>query len=355
LKLREGTHSVTAISYHASVKDVQAQPLAPMGPFARREWFERLEETLPEPFYAVAEDASGTVILPLRRNGRRLESLLNWYSFTWRPLATPYGSVDSLTTALARDLMKHASAIVLDRLPDRDGTARQVQRAFELAGWLVACEECDTNRALPIAGRSYAEYLESRPGPLRTTLKRKAKKVEVEIAERFDEGLWAAYEDIYGESWKPEEGAPALLRQFAEDEGAAGRIRLAVARYEGQAIAAQFWTVEGGTAYIHKLAHRESARALSPGTTLTAALLEHVIDRDKVELVDFGTGDDAYKRDWMDVARPRFRLTCWRRGDPRNWPAIGKRWLRTLAVRQPLPDPRQAPSSPVLVSRGAHG
>jgi hypothetical protein len=321
---------VTAISYHASVKDVQAQPLAAAGPFARREWFERLEATQPQPLYAVAEDGSGAVVLPLRRNGRRIESLLNWYGFTWRPLATPYGSVDSLTTALAKGLADQSSTIVLDRLPDEDGTARQLQRAFELAGWLVTREQCDTNRVLPIAGRSYAEYLESRPGQLRTTLKRKAKKVEVEIVERFDEDIWSSYEDIYGESWKPEEGDPALLRTFAEAEGEAGRIRLAVARSEGQAVAAQFWTVEGGIAYIHKLAHRESAKPLSPGTTLTAALLERVIDRDRVELVDFGTGDDAYKRDWMEEARPRFRLTCRRKGDPRNWPGLAKARLRTL-------------------------
>lgn len=321
---------MTAISYHASVKDVQAQPLAAAGPFARRDWFERLEATQPQSLYAVAEDGSGAVVLPLRRNGRRIESLLNWYGFTWRPLATPYGSVDSLTTALAKGLAKRSSTIVLDRLPDEDGTARQLQRAFELAGWLVTREQCDTNRVLPIAGRSFAEYLESRPGQLRTTLKRKAKKVEVEIVERFDEDIWAAYEDIYGESWKPEEGDPALLRAFAEAEGAAGRIRLAIARAEGRPVAAQFWTVEGQTAYIHKLAHRESAKPLSPGTTLTAALLEHVIDRDGVELVDFGTGDDAYKRDWMEEARPRFRLTCRRKGDPRNWPGMAKARLRTL-------------------------
>ena len=28
------------------------------------------------------------------------------------------------------------------------------------------------------------------------------------------------------------------------------------------------------------------------------------------DLVDFGTGNDSYKADWMDAARPRFALTC---------------------------------------------
>lgn len=322
---------MTAISYHASVKDVQAQPLAAAGPFARREWFERLEATQREPVYAMAEDASGAVVLPLRRNGRRLESLLNWYGFTWRPLATPYGSLDSLTIALAGGLADQTSHVVLDRVPDEDRTARQLERAFQRAGWHVVREPCDTNRVLAICGRDFATYLEERPGQLRTTLKRKAKKVDIEIVTVFDPDIWSAYEAIYAESWKPEEGDPALLRAFAEAEGAAGRIRLAVARHEGEAVAAQFWTVEDGTAYIHKLAHRESAKPLSPGTTLTAALLEHVIDNDHVLLVDFGTGDDSYKRDWMEDARPRYRLQCWRRNDPRNWPAIARASLRGLS------------------------
>ena len=101
-------------------------------------------------------------------------------------------------------------------------------------------------------------------------------------------------------------------------------------------VAAQFWTVDDGTAWIHKLAHLESAKPLSAGTTLTAALFEHVIERDRVEWVDFGTGDDPYKREWMEQVRPRYRLTCWRPSDPRNWPVIGKALLRKL-VSQPRP------------------
>src|SRR5690606_25043618 len=148
----------------------------------------------------------------------------------------------------------------------------------------------------------------------------------------FDDDVWAAYEAIYAESWKPEEGSPAFLRTFAESEGAAGRLRLGVACANGEAVAAQMWTVEAGTAFIHKLAHRESARAVSPGTSLSAALFRHVIDIDKVTLIDFGTGDNAYKRDWMEAVRPRYRLDMLRARDPRNWPIHAKTRLRRLAV-----------------------
>ena len=65
---------------------------------------------------------------------------------------------------------------------------------------------------------------------------------------------------------------------------------------------------------------------------LTAALMRHVIDVDGVALVDFGTGDDPYKRDWMEETRPRFRLDMFRPFDRRNWPVLAKIGLRRLAA-----------------------
>ena len=74
-------------------------------------------------------------------------------------------------------------------------------------------------------------------------------------------------------------------------------------------------------------------KPLSPGTTLTAALFEQVIDRDRVSLVDFGTGDDPYKRDWMELVRPRYRIEAFRDLYPGNWPAIARNTLRGLVRR----------------------
>ena len=88
--------------------------------------------------------------------------------------------------------------------------------------------------------------------------------------------------------------------------------------------------MENGTAYIHKLAHLESAKLISPGTTLSAALFEHVIDRDKVALVDFGTGSDRYKADWMEEIRPRYRLDALDPAQPSAWLPLAKRQLRAI-------------------------
>lgn len=323
---------MTAVSYHHTINDLQGLDFAASGPFGRREWFALLEQSGAKPFVALARNGAAAAALPLSSASGNLQTLTNWYAFTWSPLASP-GVHDDLLESLARDLPRQTRHVTLAKLSD--ATAVQLERAFVNAGWFVVRQPCDTNHVLQIGNRTYADYIAARPGPLRTTLKRKARKVEVEILTRFEESAWASYEAVYAESWKPGEGDPGLLRRFAEAEGAAGRLRLGLARHEGRVVAAQMWTVENGVAYIHKLAHLESAKPLSPGTTLTAALMEHTIDRDRVNLVDFGTGDDPYKRDWMEQIRPRYRLECWRPLDPRNWPAMAKAALRKLVSRSP--------------------
>ncbi len=321
--------------YHKEVTIVQAagnQACEPAheSPFDRPEWFALLAESRPGAFTESATRGGATASLALNRVDGRVEALRNWYAFTWRPLVTEGAAGDAVLEQLARDLKRAAPRVTLWPLPDEDGSATRLAHAFRKAGWAVSLTQCDENHVLPVNGRSFAEYWASRPGRMRTTFKRKAKKVEVEIVEHFDPGIWKSYEDIYAQSWKPSEDEPGLLRRFAEAEGAAGRIRLGVARADGKPVAAQFWTVENGTAYIHKLAHLESAKPISPGTTLSAALFGHVIDRDRVELIDFGTGSDGYKRDWMEEVRPRFMLDALDPRQPAAWAPLLKRWARAL-------------------------
>ena len=285
-----------SVSYHESVSKLQASHGHALdqfatGPFDRLSWYRLLEdhgpkETGGEPLFALAEADYGVAALPLARRGRALES--------------------------------RTHRVALECLPGEDGSADgsagRLARAFRKAGWVAHRSVCDTNHVLDVRGRSFADYWAARPGQMRTTLKRKAKKVSVSIATDFRSEDWDAYRAIYDRSWKGEEQDAALLEAFARAEGDVGRLRMGVARHDGEPVAAQFWTVEDGTAYIHKLAYDAEHRHLSAGTTLSAALFEHVIDRDKVDMIDFGTGSDGYKRDWMDGERPRYALTCidWR-------------------------------------------
>lgn len=342
---------MTRLSYHANLNELQGDyaltallgaPLAP-GPFDRLEWFVGLAELGGvRPMLGVARDGDDVAVLPLahRPDGSKpdeLGPLANWYAFTVRPRVSAGADGLGLLVALARDLRGRTGRITLWPVPDEDGAASILAAAFTRAGWFVERAPCDTNHFLRLNGRSYADYMSARPGPLRTTLKRKAKKVAIALYDAFSDAAWDDYEAIYAQSWKPEEGSPALLRRFAQEEGAAGRLRLGVAYGEiegvNQPVAAQMWTVENGTAYIHKLAYIEAAKPISPGTSLSAALFERVIDGDHVHTVDFGTGDDPYKRDWMEEARPRYRIVAHNPLRPAQWGPIAKSLLRRIVDR----------------------
>lgn len=300
-------------------------------PFDRLDWWSTLAELcLPSeaPLLALARAGEARCALALMHNpgSGQLRSLANWYSFWARPVFASGG--ETLLPALARDLARKSSRISLEPLAQTD--ARRTAAAFATAGWTVRAEQADVNHRVELAGRSFAEYWAARPGRLRETVRRKGSKgvVTLRIADRFGPADWADYEAVYAQSWKPEEGSPAFLRRFAQSEGKAGTLRVGVAHIDDRPVAAQLWTVEAGTAYIHKLAHVDDAKTHSPGTLLSHALFAHAIDRDGVHTIDFGTGDDAYKRDWMEQVRPMLRLDMHRPLNPRSWPHLIRNRLR---------------------------
>lgn len=300
--------------------------------FARLGWFRMLHShcaprSLPMIVRARAEHTDMWLFL-VHQSRTQLKSLTNWYSFHFRPVFTGDLSIQTrraLVKGAGQRLRKKFSRITLNAVPERDGTLSLIEAGFRNAGWLVIAEPVDTNHYLDLEGRDFAAYWAGRPGALRSTVERKGKKGPVEIAiyDRFNPDAWAEYESVYAQSWKPAEGTPDFLRALAEEEGAAGALRLGIARKDGRAVAAQFWTVDNGIANIHKLAHVSDEDGTSPGTLLSEAMFRHAIDTDKVSQIDFGTGDDAYKRDWMESAAPLYRVDMFNLKKPQAWlPAI---------------------------------
>jgi hypothetical protein len=184
--------------------------------------------------------------------------------------------------------------------------------ALKRSGWMTRLSQTSVNWRVRTAGMSFEEYWASRPSQLRNTVKRRARAVQLEIRihDTFDERAWADYEGVYQASWKQAEGSPGFMRALAQGESQAGALRLGLAYRDGQPVAAQFWLVENGIATIHKLAYREDARQYSPGTILSVEMFRRAIDVDQVELIDFGTGGDGYKADWMSESVPLYTLTA---------------------------------------------
>jgi len=315
-----------------------ARASGPASPFDRAAWFDLLAA---HGFAGEARiDATGTAggvtsWLPLRRDRPgQLSGLANWYSFAIRPLFTGEGDRAAALRALFAKLRKQAARLTLYPVPD--AAHADIAAALRTAGWWVKATPAGDRHWLDLAGMTHDEWWESRPGALKNTVKRKAKKgvVDIQLLTEYDPGSWAAYESIYAASWKPEEGDPALLRAFAEAESWRGTFRMGIARIEGVPVAAQYWTVEDGTAFIHKLAHVEDSLKASPGTLLSAALFRHVIEVDRVSRVDFGTGNDGYKKDWMNRHEPLWRLEAFNPSRIAAWGPAIKAFARSVTARE---------------------
>jgi len=308
-------------------------------PFDRAAWFDLLAAhgfAGGGRFDAHGASGSVTAWLPLRLDQPgHFSSLACWYSFSIRPLYDGPMDPGERGTAMGRlfaSLRAHAARLTLYPVPDSDGLPGNLVHALRRAGWWVRAIPAGDRHWLDLAGMDHDAWWASRPGALRNTVQRKAKKgiVDIQLLTRFDAGSWAAYEAVYAASWKPEEGHPVLLRAFAEAESARGTFRMGLARIGGEPVAAQFWTVEDGTAFIHKLAHVEDSLKASPGTLLSAALFRHVIEIDGVQRVDFGTGNDAYKRDWMNRHEPLWRIEAFNPSRLAAWGPAFKAFARSL-------------------------
>jgi CelD/BcsL family acetyltransferase involved in cellulose biosynthesis len=283
--------------------------------YDRLDWFRLLQAHVPPAGRLAvwrAQDGDKAAWLFLAVEGRKASAYAAWYSLRFNGI----GESDVMTPLAGAIRKSGIAQLELAPLENPEPLAT----AFRATGWKVQLTEKTGNWRVSTEGADFAAYWGKRPGQLRSTAKRKAKSagLEIEIFDRFDPTAWAAYEDVYRASWKPEEGSFPFLRALAEQEGAAGSLRLGIARKDGQPVAVQLWLIENGEATIHKLAYREDSRELSPGTILGEAMFRRAIDRDRVKAIDYGTGDDAYKRDWMDERRALWRLQAYNPGTLRG-------------------------------------
>jgi CelD/BcsL family acetyltransferase involved in cellulose biosynthesis len=107
----------------------------------------------------------------------------------------------------------------------------------------------------------------------------------------------------------------ALLEKL----GSSGIARLAVAWVDDKPAAAQIWLVQDHRATIFKLAHDPVFDRQSVGTLLTHWILQQLHDKEEVREVDFGRGDDAYKRLWLGARRDRQGLLA---ANPRSFKGL---------------------------------
>lgn len=374
-----GTLTVCSFAGFDALPDHALNMLAAAGDecfFDGLNWFQSFSRYALDPgdqvrIYCV-EDSSSSVgfqlILPmLVRNTpqrlwkpRKLCSLSNYYSSLFGPVSN-----GTVVQKAAQELMRTIASesprwdqIELRPLDHDSLLFGLLIESLQAAGFVVQTYFCFGNWYLKVQDRSFEQYFLGLPPILKNTVNRKQKKLDksgrakLEIVTGGDllEYAIEAFERVYRASWKnPEpypEFVPGLIRTCAKT----GALRLGLIHVDGQPAAAQLWIVQNRSALIYKLAYDEQFEELSVGTILTAALMKHVIDVDKVVEVDYLTGDDAYKKNWMSHRRERWGILAMNPRTPLGALAI-VRHVGGRAIKRALTSMSRASSGSLMPER----
>ena len=264
------------------------------------------------PVIITAEENDSLVILPLQiyyRDGKKhLGALTTVYSHNFTPIVFSENSFnDELIIHCIDYAIQNYQPMIIDIEPiDRDSLFTNaliegIQRSmltdtyFRFGNWLHHEIE------------SFAHYKGSLQTQLKNTVERRQKKLDKNHVWEFKlytkineiEPAYQEYKYLYKLRWKKDEGNSDFIDAIVLDLAEKEQLRLGILYIDNNPAAAQIWINTNKTAAIFKLAYDEGYKKYSPGTLLTHKMAEYSIEQDKVTKLDFLSGDDYYKRQWM--------------------------------------------------------
>lgn len=330
--------------------------------FASAAWHSLLFETCRDPGdtvrWATLVDGEGRWLagLPLRRparpqhrpGGRELAAFTAPYSTILSPLVrgdAPAGMLDRLAAALIAEA-RDADHLLLDCLPEGGEWPEAAEAACLRAGWPICRFPHFGNWHRDCQGLHPDAFFQSLPGQLRNTLRRRGRQAAQdhavswrlfrETAETAEAA--AIYAAVYARSWKTPEPHPRFIPALIDTAARFGALRLGALYFDGTPVAAQIWLVSSGRATIFKLAYDERCKAWSPGSLLTEFMIRRVLEEDRPFEIDFGRGDDGYKKDWLPQRRQRHGLLAFNPRRPGGWLGAARHvWLPRLLGRRSGP------------------
>jgi hypothetical protein len=250
---------------------------------------------------------------------RRLASLVNAYGVEHGIACDPDADLESGLARIVSEIVAERprwDCLTIAEYDPREPGYGALVRALRHSGLLVECVFNTGTWYEDTAGLDFAGYLAGRPGQLRNTYHRKRRMAGGRLKKAFFanatgiEQAISGYETVYATSWKPPERFPSLIPALIRLSAELGSLRLGIYYIDGVPAAAQFWIVWNGRAVIYKLAYDERFAYLSLGTLLTMEMVERVLTDDRPTEINFGRGDDPYKKLWLPKRRERWGITA---------------------------------------------
>jgi hypothetical protein len=250
-----------------------------------------------------------------------LLSLANFYSVEHGMISAPATVLDRALGAIFGEILADRprwDCIRLLELDPSDESYGALIRALRRAGFFVECTAGAGTWFETTGGMSFKDYLAERPSQLLSTWRRKRRSLAAtgRLTASFFSQLTgidatiADYQTVYAASWKTPEAFPRFMPELIRLAAGLGALRMGIYYIDGLPAASQFWILWRGRAVIYKLAHDSRFDKLSLGTLLTMEMVERVLEQDRPEEINFGRGDDPYKRLWLPRRRQRWGITA---------------------------------------------
>lgn len=293
-------------------------------------WYRIFAETCLDPGDRLSVEATPAgLVLPLRERrdalgpfrGVQLSWLGNYYTCRFGPLLSGTADAAAAFEAWGREVRRRRprpARLVFSALEGETAGLDALRRGLGRAGYLVETVEDFGNWYSPVAG-SFEEYWNGRAARLRNTVERKERalrrdhRVELELfrSPADAERATALYEHVHAHSWKEPEPYPLFIPTLIRAGLEAGAVRVGVLVVDDEPVAAQLWIVWQGRATIFKLSYDESRKKMSAGSILTRHMVREAFRSGDIAEIDFGCGDDAYKREWLPRRRQRWTVTAY--------------------------------------------
>ncbi len=264
-------------------------------------------------FVVARVNGQASAVVPMLSRAGHTSSLTTPYTCEYAPALGP----DPLAALAAFGRhCRRFGAVRLDAIPAEWAGLPALEQGVRQAGLRPLRFNHFGNWSEDVSGLTWDTYLRTRQGALRETIRRRSRKAAAQPDAGFDlftgsdrtEHAVAMFEAVYARSWKEPEPFPAFNAALMRSLAASGHLRFGVWSLGATPVAVQVWVVRDGRAIVLKLAHDEAFKALSPSTVLTALMLRHLLDHEHVTRIDFGRGDDDYKKGWATERRQRIGL-----------------------------------------------
>ena len=354
---------------YTSIASVPASvnPLFDAAPsyFLRRDWFALLElhaqPSSHPPFYLVLFwQQQPVAFLPLLQGaGQRgslaatwpfaqqlfsapqrpvcLSNITNFYTFASAPLlrdlsATPLADTNvddyQLYPQLAQalfDQLQNGALIQFDYLDSQLFNLKLFEASLNQLGLHCVRQPhhpvryLDTSRA-SFDSEGFAHYQAHAGKGIRKEYPRKARQLDKQhpceylwLTQATDsEQAFALFNQVYEQSWKQPERFPTFIEAFVRQAMASGHMQVAILLIDNTPAAAQIYLSFNGQVAAYKSAYAPAFKQHSPASLLRLFSFKQLFGEGPhgpLTEINFGYGDEAYKKDWLPQKRSLFSLT----------------------------------------------